>query len=172
MSLGPIGVKGPTGPTGLAGMWGVQGPVGPAGQRGPTGITGVPYQYAPIRVTPTATGTTTITLPYSAGVALYATQLNRIVSIRYTPLSISDVLNINLPDPVTTAIADGTFIHLVYCITGGYTGASIRLTYNNNPGSYISSSVSNDTAASYTGTFTAIYDLPALAWNIAELTKV
>ena len=169
---GAIGVRGPTGPTGLTGMWGVQGPIGILGPQGPTGITGVPYQYAPIRVSPAAAGTTTITLPYTAGVGLTASQLNRIMSVRYKPLATSDVLNINLPDPTTTTIADGTFIYIFYCITGGFTGASIRLTYNNNPGSYISSSVSNDTAASYTGTFTAIYDLPALAWNIAELTKV
>ena len=167
------GYTGPTGSTGLTGLPGVQGAVGYAGVQGPTGPVGNPwYTKVPILVTPVSSGTTTITLPYVSGENPAYTQMNQNITVRYTPLSISDVLNINLPDPLTLSISDGTFVYVNYCITGGYTGAAIRLAYNNNPGSYITSSVSDDSATSYTGTFIAVYDAPAIAWNMADLNAV
>jgi len=132
MSLGQIGVKGPTGPTGLAGMWGVQGNIGPTGPRGPTGIIGVPYQYAPLVIAPATSGNVTQTLPFTQA-APYASGLNRMFSVHFTPYTFGNGIYFHLPTP-SASIPDGTFIYIHFTIKRGLGGSGF-LSYNG--GTYV-----------------------------------
>ena len=150
MSLGPIGVKGPTGPTGFQGMWGVQGNVGTTGPRGPTGITGVPYQYQTAIIGGTSSGTYYYTVPFTAG-ARYASNMNRIYSIHYTPFDSSSPLRIRLPTPASTP-PDGTFIIINYTVRSrANLGAvlPVSVDYNGSANNYAQYYTSTDFTSSY-----------------------